>query len=168
MVDTETRRQLLRERLLMYSGTKEAKLQQEPIRTVMFGHTVRKPKPNRFLGVQDLILKFDNEKRDAKGRQLGCALALVEVLVGRMLSVWVPAWVREQYERWNPFSRPCFRSALRWYKVRRDPKTKTSKPVYVDHGVAQAKKPEFLAAVSLKSESALGRAPAHDLPPREA
>ena len=63
--------------------------------------------------MQDLVLKFDPAKADAKGRPLGWALALMEMLVDPMLASWVPFWVREQYERWNPYFRPCLRSALR-------------------------------------------------------
>ena len=55
MVETESRHQLLREPLLMDGEATEAKLQQEPIRTVLFGHTVFKHKARRFLGVQDLV-----------------------------------------------------------------------------------------------------------------
>ena len=103
MMETADRHQLLRQALLLESGVTEAKLDDEPIRTVLFGHTVFRHPPGRFLGVQDLVFRFDTEKRDAKGRQLGWALALMEMLVDPMLSSWVPAWVREQYERWNPF-----------------------------------------------------------------
>ena len=34
-----------------------------------------------------------------------------------MLMSWVPACVREQYERWSPYFRPCLRNALRPYKT---------------------------------------------------
>merc|ERR1712015_262128 len=66
-----------------------------------------------------MVLKFDSTKADAKGRPLGWALALMEMLVDPMLASWVPSWVREQYERWNPYFRPCLRSALREYTKKR-------------------------------------------------
>ena len=50
------------------------------------------PQADRFLGVRDLVLKFDG-KWD---------MALMEMLVDPLLCTWVPAWVLEQYERWNP------------------------------------------------------------------
>ena len=58
-----------------------------------------------------MVAKFDTELLDSKGRKLGWALALMEMLVGPMLMCWVPDWVHEQYERWNPFFRPCVRQA---------------------------------------------------------
>ena len=48
-------------------------------------------------------MKFDTAKVDSKGRSLGWALALMEMLVDPILYTWVPAWVSEQYERANPF-----------------------------------------------------------------
>ena len=49
-----------------------------------------------FLGISDLYLKFDGDG--------GWGFGLMEMLVDPMLVCWVPAWVREQYERANPFS----------------------------------------------------------------
>ena len=63
----------------------------------------------RFLGVQDLVRKFDGRK-DRAGKEIGWAQALMEMLVDPMLVAWVPGWVVEQYERWNP----KFRGTLRW------------------------------------------------------
>ena len=45
---------------------------------------------------------FDS-RLDSHGRQVGWGRALLEMLVAPVLSVWVPAWVAEQYVRWNPF-----------------------------------------------------------------
>ena len=113
MMETTSRHQLLRRALLMEPDVTEAKLDAEPIRTVLFGHSSFRHPSKRFLGVQDLVLKFDSAKAGTKGRPLGWALALMEMLVDPMLASWVPSWVREQYERWNPYFRPCLRSALR-------------------------------------------------------
>ena len=54
-----------------------------------------------YLGIPDLYLKFDGED--------GWGLGLMEMLVDPMLVCWVPGWVREQYERANPY----FRSVLK-------------------------------------------------------
>ena len=58
----------------------------------------------RFLGVSDLYAKFEGR---AYGRRYvdGWALALLEMLVDPVLLAWVPKWVREQYERANPYFR---------------------------------------------------------------
>ena len=37
----------------------------------------------------------------------------MEMLVDPMLVAWVPSWLREQYERRNPFFRACLRQALK-------------------------------------------------------
>ena len=50
-----------------------------------------------YLGVVDLYVKFGGED--------GWSFGLMEMLVDPMLVCWVPAWVREQYERANPFFR---------------------------------------------------------------
>ena len=63
----------------------------------------------RFLDVQDSVRKFDG-KKDRSGKEFGWAQALMEMLVDSMLVAWVPGWVVEQYERWNP----KFRGTLRW------------------------------------------------------
>ena len=60
------------------------------------------------------------------GRVCPWALALMEMLVDPMLVCWVPGWVVEQYERWNPDFRKCVDLALdaddkvlkKWYKKR--------------------------------------------------
>ena len=74
MMDTATRHQLLRRALLLEPDVTEAKLESEPIRTVLFGQSSFRHPPGRFLGVQDLVLKFDSAKADAKGRPVGWAL----------------------------------------------------------------------------------------------
>ena len=66
----------------------------------------------KVLGVRDLVEKFDTDVVDGKGRKLGWAMALLEMLVDPMLVAWVPTWVREQCERRNPYFRPCLRQAL--------------------------------------------------------
>ena len=71
MMETAGRHQLLRRALLMEPDVTEAKLDAEPIRTVLFGHSLFRHPSNRFLGVQDLVLKFDPAKADTKGRPLG-------------------------------------------------------------------------------------------------
>ena len=58
---------------------------------------------SRFLGVHDLFMKFEGTKRDRKGKDIGWALALMEMLTDTVLYNWVPAWLSEQYERANPF-----------------------------------------------------------------
>ena len=57
--------------------------------------------------------KFDADEVDGKGRTLGWALALMEMLVDPMLVAWVPSWLCEQYEQRNPFFRACLRQALK-------------------------------------------------------
>ena len=111
LMPTARRLELLREHALMSGVATEADLS-VPIRTVSWGRSAFDHKTHRFLGVQDLVMKFDTEKRDAQGRPLGWALALTEMLADPMLLAWVPGWVVEQYERWNPYFRPCIRSAL--------------------------------------------------------
>ena len=83
----------------------------DPVRTILWGATGLQERPGRHLGVQDLVAKFDTEAVDSKGRKLGWAMALMEMLVDPMLMCWVPDWLHEQYERWNPFFRPCVRQA---------------------------------------------------------
>ena len=51
-----------------------------------------------YLGTADLYLAFD-------GRADGWGFGLVEMLVDPMLVCWVPGWVREQYERADPYFR---------------------------------------------------------------
>ena len=58
---------------------------------------------SRFLGVQDLVEAFEGK----------WGMALMEMLVDPVLSSWVPSWVVEQYERWNPFFRRCVDDAIR-------------------------------------------------------
>jgi hypothetical protein len=56
----------------------------------------------RYLGVQDLLRKFNDD----------WASALMEMLVDPVLGHWVPQYVCEQVERWNPFFRECLADAL--------------------------------------------------------
>ena len=56
----------------------------------------------RYLGVQDLVAAFDGRWGEA----------LMEMLVDPILVEWVPNYVREQYERWNPYFGQCLRAAL--------------------------------------------------------
>ena len=72
------------------------------------------PTLDKFLGVRDLWSKF-MDKKDRRGRQVGWALALMEMLLDPLLVAWVPGWVVEQYERWNPYFRGTVRWALRRY-----------------------------------------------------
>ena len=85
----------------------------DPRRTIQWGTTKLEEHGGRFLGVADLVRKFDTDEVDGKGRKLGWALALMEMLVDPMLVAWVPSWLREQYERRNPFFRACLRQALK-------------------------------------------------------
>ena len=59
-------------------------------------------------------MKFEG-KKDRRGRVVGWAMALMEMLVDPLLVAWVPAWLVEQYERWNPYFRGAVRWALREY-----------------------------------------------------
>ena len=68
------------------------------------------PSSDRYLGVLDLAMKFETGRR---GPRWG--LALLEMLVDPLLSLWVPAWVREQFERANPY----FADVLREFAARR-------------------------------------------------
>ena len=65
---------------------------------------------DRALGVQDLVMKFDGG-RDRRGRETGWAMGLLEMLVDPYLLAFVPGWVVEQYDRWNPFFRRCLEDA---------------------------------------------------------
>ena len=60
-----------------------------------------------------MVAKFEGRKNRA-GREDGWARALMEMLVDPLLASWVPAWVVEQYDRWNPH----FRAVLRENGVR--------------------------------------------------
>ena len=71
----------------------------DPRRTIQWGATLFEEHGGRFLGVADLVRKFDTDEVDGKGRKLGWALALMEMLVDPMLVAWIPSWLREQYER---------------------------------------------------------------------
>jgi len=81
------------------------------------------PLQERCLGVQDLVHAFEGSRtREMRWRcreegsarewyvkerrrgtwKYGWGMALMEMLADPVLSEWVPAWVREQYHRWNP------------------------------------------------------------------
>ena len=59
---------------------------------------------NVFLGVRDLIEEFEGRRQGA------WSFGLMEMLVDPVLVAWVPSWVVEQYERWNPYFRDAVRS----------------------------------------------------------
>ena len=69
------------------------------------------PDRDRFLGTQDLYTVFEGRTH---GHQKidGWCLGLMEMLVDPVLSTWVPKWVREQYERANPYFRRVFEKML--------------------------------------------------------
>ena len=77
------------------------------VNPVCWGSTVIGHSESDFLGVDSLVRAFDGRK-DKQGRCVGWSLAMMEMLVDPMLRLWVPVWIREQYERRNPF----FRRAL--------------------------------------------------------
>jgi len=56
----------------------------------------------RFLGIGDLIEAFEGKWGEA----------LMEMLVDPVLSEWVPLYVVQQYDRWNPFFRKCLQKGL--------------------------------------------------------
>ncbi len=56
----------------------------------------------RYLGIGDLIDAFEGKWADA----------LMEMLVDPVLSEWVPIYVIEQYDRWNPYFRECLGKGL--------------------------------------------------------
>ena len=81
------------------------------------------PLQERCLGIQDLVHAFEGSRtREIRWRandeagarewyvkerrrgawKYGWSMALMEMLADPVLSEWVPAWVREQYHRWNP------------------------------------------------------------------
>ena len=64
---------------------------------------------DRFLGSQDLFLKFDGVS-DKAGKCLGWTYALMEMLIDPVLAAWVPGWVVDQYDRQNAH----FRGSVRW------------------------------------------------------
>ena len=98
------------------------------------------PLADRLLGVRDLVAQFDAEwkrtevrwrragaeagggegdglqwvveRTRGRGWKFGWAMALMEMVVDPVLSLWVPAWVVEQYKRWNPKFGPFLAKAL--------------------------------------------------------
>ncbi len=117
MLPTAERHQQLAERLRL-DGVAEVELQ-DPKRSIEWGRTPFAHKADRFLGVLDLVLAFDTDRQDSKGRPLGWPLAPMEMLTDPMLVSWVPSRVREQYERWNPFFRACLRNAQEEFVLKR-------------------------------------------------
>jgi hypothetical protein len=82
------------------------------------GTDFKNPGFDRFLGVQDLVCKFDGI-RDRAGKASGWTMALLEMLVDPVLAAWVPGWVVEQYERQNDHFRGSVRYALKEKRARR-------------------------------------------------
>ena len=109
LMPTDERRRRLQARCVLEGARLD---QSDALRSIEWGASQFRSVPGRLLGVQDLVQKFDTDVDDGKGRKLGWAMALMEMLVDPMLVAWVPAWVREQYERRNPFFRACLRQAL--------------------------------------------------------
>ena len=72
----------------------DAQLALNPGRTLLVNTTHFDRQVNRFLGVQDLVRRFDKGRKDADGRPAGWALALLEMRFDPVLSEWVPSWVR--------------------------------------------------------------------------
>ena len=89
MMPTRKRREVLWSWLGLGGAGEERR--RDPLQTIEWGATEFSHPPGRFLGVQDLVDKFDDDRVDGKGRRLGWAMALMEMLVGPMLLTWVPA-----------------------------------------------------------------------------
>jgi hypothetical protein len=91
------------------------------------------PLLERSLGVGDLVHEFEGPRvREVRWRdqeagggkeemiwrlrsgswKYGWSWALMEMLVDPVLRAWVPEWVVEQYERWNPFFRASLEEVL--------------------------------------------------------
>ena len=109
MMPTDERRRRLAERASLEPSRLAVS---DPRRTMEWGSTVFREVGGRLLGVEDLFRKFDTDRVDSKGRKVSWAFALMEMLVDPMLVAWVPSWVREQYERRNPYFRACLRQAV--------------------------------------------------------
>jgi len=62
----------------------------------------------RFLGVRDLVGAFDGRRDRTWGH------GLMEMLVDPVLVLWVPCWIVEQYDRWNPFFKESLDVVLGW------------------------------------------------------
>ena len=90
-MSTEKRRSLIREQCVR--GVLAA------IDVAFVGATLFEERgAERYLGVFDLYGKFE-----AGASVSRWCWALLEMLVDPLLSLWVPAWVREHYERANPY-----------------------------------------------------------------
>ena len=84
----------------------------------------KNPGMGRYLGVQDLVRKFDSVSHLAGKPPNGWTMALLEMLVDPVLVAWVPGWIVEQYERQNDY----FRGSVRWaLKEKRAHKIGTNK-----------------------------------------
>ena len=88
---------------------------------------------DRFLGVRDLVLQFDGGRveetrwaaqqdgtrkaivyRRARGAwKYGWRYAFMEMIVDPILVQWVPTYIVEQYERWNPYFKESLEQVLR-------------------------------------------------------
>lgn len=80
------------------------------------------PQADRYLGVDDLYQAFHGRtERSGWERSMdrGWHFALMEMLVDPVLVRWVPRWVVEQYERWNPKFREKLDQVLQRGKIRR-------------------------------------------------
>ena len=66
---------------------------------------------DRFLGIQDFYTAFEGRTHGPR-KVDGWSLGLLEMLVDPVLSTWVPKWVREQYERANPYFRRVLEKML--------------------------------------------------------
>ena len=93
MMPTDARLQVLKECAIFDEPRADFS---DPVRTILWGTTSFTKPDGRHLGVQDLVNKFDTDAVDTKGRKLGWAMALLEMLVDPMLMSWVPDWVHEQ------------------------------------------------------------------------
>ena len=92
------------------------------------------PSSERLLGVKDLVDAFEGPRRlEMRWRRceedgssewfvkerrrgawkFGWSMALMEMLVDPVLLEWVPSWVREQFQRWNPDLQESLLNVLR-------------------------------------------------------
>ena len=72
-----------------------------------FGSSCEDYRPDddhRFLGVHDLYTQFEGRSH-GQDKVDGWVLALLEMQTDPVLVSWVPKWVREQYQRANPYFR---------------------------------------------------------------
>ena len=110
MMATSERRALIRERM---------GLEIAPCDELLWGESVLEPGSARYLGVADLVTRFQDRK-DSQGRVHGWGLALMEMLLDPVLRWWVPSWLVEQYERQNPTFRRCVEWVLQAPRTERE------------------------------------------------